>query len=171
MSALQGGDPPRGGDRHASPLAGDPRGAKGLPRGRGLGCASGKEPRVWRPPGAPGEVGRPRMMAHKPLGLTARMRYRAPPQQGREEMALANARLLVFWSLPHGTAMSTSSIGPTCPRQSLAPRWLGSRTPRICSHQTGRCRRRGWSEGCSPCPPRRSPPAGPRSRRPPPPCA
>ena len=38
--------PPQGGDRHASPLAGDPRGAKGLPRGRDLGCASGSEPRV-----------------------------------------------------------------------------------------------------------------------------
>ena len=37
-----------------------------MPRGRGLGCASGREPRVWRPPGAPGEVGRPRMMAHTP---------------------------------------------------------------------------------------------------------
>ena len=46
-----------GGDRRASPLAGDPRGAKGLPRGRGLGCASGREPRVCRPPGARG--GRP----------------------------------------------------------------------------------------------------------------
>ena len=62
----QGGGPPRGGDRHASPPTGDPRGAKGLPRGRGLGCASGREPRVWREPGAPGEVGRPRMIAHTP---------------------------------------------------------------------------------------------------------
>ena len=62
--AVQGGGPPRGGDRHASPLAGDPRGANGLPRGRGFGCASGREPRVCRSPGAPGEVGRPRMTAH-----------------------------------------------------------------------------------------------------------
>ena len=38
-----------------------------MPRGRGLGCASGRELRVCRPPGAPGEVGRLRMIAHTPL--------------------------------------------------------------------------------------------------------
>ena len=42
-----------------------PTGAKGLPRGRGLGCASGSEPRVWRPPGAPGEVSRLELGAKK----------------------------------------------------------------------------------------------------------
>ena len=52
----KGEGPPRGGDCHATPLTGDAGGAKGLPRGRILGCASGREPRVCRPPGAPGEA-------------------------------------------------------------------------------------------------------------------
>ena len=45
-----------------------------MPRGLGLGCASGREPRLCRPPGAPGEVGHPRMMARRPSRQTARMR-------------------------------------------------------------------------------------------------
>ena len=43
--------------------------------------ASGTEPRVCRPLGAPGEVGRLEMMAHASLGLTAGMRCSAQPRK------------------------------------------------------------------------------------------
>ena len=57
--------------------------------------ASGTEPRVCRPLGAPGEVGRLEMMAHASLGLTAGMRCSAQPRKkvnsegdGEEEEAI-----------------------------------------------------------------------------------